>query len=188
MQLKRVITVARYERRLLGRNWIVRILLVWGIIAIIGEQYLLQGDQDVNRFMIALPGAIPYVNTYLFTLLQSILVILAVVEWRRREKSRDTLESGRVRSVGNTEYLWGKGLGIIVLLSIFQLFSLLLAMGINLFASESPFCFWDYPFYWSTLSFPALIFMTGLSIFVTGWIRNTGLGLVVLFTFFLGTL
>lgn len=62
--------------------------------------------------------------------------------------------------------------------------SLVIGMLLHIFASESPFNFWLYPFYWLTMIFPALVFALGFSFFIHAWVRHRGLSILILLVVF----
>ena len=184
MNLQNIQTVARYEIKYIRRTPIFTGIALIGLFVILFFQYSLQSkEQTFHWFMIALPSSIPFVNTYLFTILQSILVILAVSEWRGREKHADTLVTIQTKNISNTEYVTGKSLGIITILLVLNIISLASVMIMHVFDSDSPFQFFPYIFYLFTLSVPSLLFLLGFSILVTALIRNRGISLFILFIF-----
>ncbi|MEY8592620.1 hypothetical protein AALK14_14360 [Butyricimonas hominis] len=189
MNLQNIRTITRYERKFIRRNTVFQGIALLGLITIFLLQHSLQSKEQASYwFMIALPSSVPFVNTYLFTILQSVLIILAVSEWRRREKHTDTLVAIQTKNASNTEYIIGKSMGIITTLLILNAISIVSAVGIHIFDSDSPFQLFPYIFYWFTLSFPTLLFLTGLSILTTALVRNGGISMLFLFIFMLVSL
>lgn len=182
MNLQNIQTITRYERKYIRRSPVFQSIALLGLIAIFILQYTLQSKEHANYwFMIALPSSIPFVNAYLFVVLQSVLTILAVSEWRRREKHADTLVAIKTKKTSNTEYILGKSAGFIIALLVLNGVSIAFSMGIHIFDSDSPFQIFPYIFYWLTLSLPALLFMLGLSMLTTALIKNSGISMLVLF-------
>ena len=173
--------IARYELKLLWRSWLFYILLFLSLSWNILIQLLLQADIVIPEwYAVALPSSLPFLNAYLFNITQSFMVIFIVTEWFRQEKTLNTRESTRVRPFGNTAYILGKSLGIWGALTIANLLSVLAGLYINLFASSSPVDVAAYIFYWLTLTFPSLVFMLGLSVFMARWLKNQIFSLLLL--------
>lgn len=184
MNLQNIQTIAHYEIKYIRRTPIFTGIALIGLFVILFFQYFLQSkEQTFHWFMIALPSSIPFVNTYLFTILQSILVILAVNEWRGREKHADTLVTIQAKNISNTEYVTGKSLGIIATLLALNIISIASVMILHLFDSDSPFQLFPYIFYLFTLSVPSLLFLLGFSMLVTILVKNRGISMLILFIF-----
>ena len=184
MNLQNIQTVARYEIKYIHRTPIFTGIALIGLLVILFFQYYLQSkEQTFHWFMITLSSSIPFINTYLFTILQSILVILAVNEWKGREKHADTLVTIQAKNISNTEYATGKSLGIIVTLLALNIISLASVMVIHIFDSDFPFQFFPYIFYLFTLSFPSLLFLLGFSMLATALVKNRGISMFILFIF-----
>lgn len=184
MNLQNIQTIAHYEIKYIRRTPIFTSIALIGLFVILFFQYSLQSkEQTFYWFMIALPSSIPFVNTYLFTILQSILVILAVNEWRGREKHADTLVTIQAKNISNTEYVTGKSLGIIATLLALNIISIASVMIMHVFDSDSPFQLFPYIFYLFTLSVPSLLFLLGFSMLVTALVKNRGIAMIILFIF-----
>ena len=189
MNLQNIRLIARYESKYICRNPVFLGIAFCGLAVILTRQYSLQARGQVTYwFLDTLPSAIPFVNTYLFMILQSILIILAVCEWRASERRADTVEALRVLPFKNSEYITGKMLGIGVVIIALNLLSMLFAAGINIFASDVSFNGLLYLFYWITLAVPAMLFITGIAMLVTSFVRNRALAILLLTGFVICTL
>ncbi|RHR78970.1 hypothetical protein [Odoribacter sp. AF15-53] len=181
MNFHNIRLIARYESKYICRNPVFLGIALSGLIIIFIMQNLLQGKEHAGAwFLVSLSSAVPFINAYLFMILQSVLVILATSEWRTSEKRADTLEALRVHPFNNLVYITGKTLGVGIVLLVLNLLSMLLAAGINLFASDAPFDGLLYLFYGVTLSFPAMLFLTGLATLVSSFIKNRALTILLL--------
>ena len=181
MNLHNIRMIAHYESKCIGRNPVFIGIAFCGLIIIFCMQYFLQAREHAGYwFLTTLSSAVPFINAYLFMILQSLLVILATCEWRASEKRTDTLEALRVHDFNNPEYITGKTLGIGIVLLVLNLLSMLLAAGINLLASDAPFNGLLYLFYGITLTLPAMLFLTGLAYLVSSFVKNKALTLFLL--------
>lgn len=187
MKNRTIVCIAWQEYRLLWRNRVFRLVAFSLWVLVFCCQYVFQGDLASLWFMLALPSSMPFVNAYLVSVFQSFLVLFSVCEWRASERQADSLEAIRVRPVGNAEYLCGKAIGVVMTVVVVQFVSIMTVFMLNLFGSDSPFGGWAYLFYWLTLSFPALVFCTGLSMGITGLFRKQGVALSVLTLFLIAT-
>ena len=184
MNLQAIQTIARYEGKYIRRNISFAGITLVGILLIFLLQYLLQSREQSNYwFMVGLSSSIPFVNTYLFTILQSVLIIFFITEWRSREKHADTIVAMQTKDISNTEYILGKSLGIIFILLTINILSLAFAMGLNLWGSDSPFQLFPYIFYLLTLSLPSLLFLLGISMLTTAFVNRRGISILILFAF-----
>lgn len=185
MNIQQVKLVAHYEIKQLRRNWLFRLLLLTSIIGISLTHVLLQGEA-ARHDMIALPCSIPFVNAYLFNLLQSLMIIFIAGDFLIRDRQLDTLNALQVHPINNIEYFMGKTLGIGTIFISINLLILFLAIGFHVFFSYSPFALYPYAFYLFTLTIPSLIFMIGLTLCMNNIIKTQGLTILLLLGFLVG--
>ena len=133
--------------------------------------------------LIFLPAAMPYVNAVLFSVLQSFIIIFLAGNFLSRNRKCTSNEAFDVRPIANGEYIWGKGLGVVYLLTTLNVMVVLLVFVINLFGSVQPCSVWLYLFYFFTLTLPSLLFMTGCTILVKSFIKSEFLGVLFLLSF-----
>lgn len=137
----------------------------------------------VNSGLVTLSSYFPYESAYLFTILQIVPLIFLAGAFLGKERKMDSMDTviiarkvmltSRGMMIGFTKTFMGMA-GI----------SLFIGMLLHIFASESPFNFWIYPFYWFTLVLPALVFTLGFSFFIHTWLRHRGLSILVLLVVF----
>ena len=120
----------------------------------------------IVRDLFFLPAAMPYANAVLFSVLQSFIIIFLAGNFLSRNRKCTSNEAFDVRPIANGEYIWGKGLGVVYLLTTLNMMVVLLVFVINLFGSVQPCSVWLYLFYFFTLTLPSLLFMTGCTILV----------------------
>lgn len=183
-----VYQIAKHELTLLGRNWAFRVYALLGLSGIFLFHAVCQSTWGVYSWsMVALSSSIPHVNAFLFCLLQAFFMPFVVLDLWTRERHVGTLDSIRVHPESNREYLLGKFLGICFGFLFLSLFVMLLGMLVNGLASNAPFSFPVYMFYWFTLTLPSAVFMLGLSFFLVFALNNRWASLFLLMVFFVLT-
>lgn len=177
-----LIIIARHYSKLLLRN---RLFQVYYLITFASIIYIqIHNQSNLPKYSISglasLSSFIPYMNAYLFTLLQTILLLFLASGFLNRERKIDSMDAIFYRPESNTEYIWGMSLAFIFTFFIMAIISQVLAMLIHLFASEAPFNFGVYLFYLFTLILPSIIFTLGFSMFIVNLIKYRALSLVIL--------
>ena len=171
--------IACKEAKITCRSTPFRIFSVV-ILALVLYTHIREQGTTAQWAQVALPSSVPYLNTLLFQLLQTILVILLASEFHIKERRADTLEVLRVYPVSNFAYYTGKIGGVVVVLLFLNLLSLLMGACFNLFVSPSPFSLYPYLFYFFTLSLPTIICFTGIAFLVATIVRNRVLSIILL--------
>ena len=180
-----VCQVASCEAKLLWRSGLFRLncLLVIGCVG--GFHLFFQSHYcSFGWSFVALPSSYPYVNAFLFSLIQSFFILFVVGDLWEQERRTRTLDVFRIRSISNWEYMLGKFVGILYCSLLLDIFVMCLGGGINLFSSTASFNPVLYLFYGLTLAFPSLIFMLGISFFAFWGINNRWLASLTLLSFF----
>lgn len=178
-----------YEAKLQSRQFEYRSFAFFAVIGITLYQFFLQGQEYcVNWKMVALPCSVPLVNSYLFSVVQSLFAIIIFTDFPRREKLNGVLESIYVRPVGNGEYTWGRVLGSIILFVVVNIIVMLCCIILVNLNGWAPFNMWYYIFYLITLNIPSLVFVMGLSLWLSRIIRWRNLALILLFLWYIVSL
>ncbi len=183
MDFNTVIHIARISCRLVFRSWLFRFFLIFSCVGIFIFQLIFQGNETRYNIsgLITMASFIPYMNLYIYTILQAFVVIFLAGNYFTRERGLDTMETVHYRSVSNWELVLGYYLGFLVSFGVGALFSLFLGLCVHLFFSAAPFSLWAYLFYFLTLFIPSMIFYTGFSFFMFSVFREQTIGLVILF-------
>ncbi|WP_099290306.1 hypothetical protein [Butyricimonas sp. Marseille-P3923] len=183
-----VYQIAKSELLLLGRNWAFRVYALLLVVGVFSFHVACQSTYGVYSWsMVALPSSIPLVNAFLFCLFQSFFIPFAVLDLWSRERGTATLDVIRVHPESNLEYLAGKFTGIGAGLALLGLVVMSAGMAVNGIASNAPFSFPVYTFYWFTLTLPSTVFMLALSFFIVFSLNNRWLSLLSLMIVFLLT-
>ena len=116
MKMKRIMTVARYEARLVRRSWIFLIFTILGIIGIPCIQFLVGDISVAMKYSLnvgrsiwnlkALPSFIPYMNAYFFNGMQVLMIVFFVSEIEKRTRIT-TMEPLWTRPATTGELMWG---------------------------------------------------------------------------------
>jgi len=167
-----IIHVARYEGKLQRREWLFRVLFILSVVGVPVFQFLTQSREVVPRWnMVTLPGAMPFVNAYLFNIVQSLLLAFSGVGVLERDRSKGSTECFWIRSFDNVTYCIGKYLGLLGVFVGVNALSIGVSCLLNLFYSDAPFNLWHYLFYLLTLTFPTAVFFAGVGFWLSGMFR-----------------
>ncbi len=175
-----VYSIARYEFKRLSRNNAFRIILTFVTIGIILSNYFLFIEKGVATY-IRIPSSIPYFNFLFLNLFQSIIVLMFGTDFLKTDLGCDTSQALYTRPLSNLEYITGKSLGIIAVFVLYDLFIMILTLGINaLFIPDTPIAFSAHFLYLILFVIPTLVFTFGLSVFVMVLLRIQNLTIFLL--------
>ena len=181
MDRQHLLSFIRYEAKLLSREWNFKCMSVLSVMAVTALHLLYQSNFNQPVWAsISLASTIPYANAYFINYIQTFIAIFLAGRFLFQKKSSDTTDAIRIRPYTNTEYLWGKTFGFIFLILILDGILMCIAILIHLFASESPWDFYPYFFYFFTLPLPSLLFITGLTIILKSLFRRQKIALLIL--------
>ncbi|WP_294139406.1 hypothetical protein [uncultured Sanguibacteroides sp.] len=182
MTFPNINTVARYEAKILKRSWLFRVLAIVSLVGVIAFQIMIQGKLTfwTSWNLIAMSSYIPYMNLYLFGMAMAVAVIFLGGELLNRDRKLDTMEIIYARSMSNADYVIGKSWGIVRVFMGLALISLLLGGIVNLFLSDAPFNGFIYLFYWIVFLLPSLVFILGLTFWISSIVRNKALTILLL--------
>ena len=182
MNLHDILHVALYEAKQQRRQWEFRLFVFIAVIGITLYQFFLQGQGYCSNWkMVALPCSVPLVNAYLYSVVQSLFVILMVTDFPRREKLGGALDPIHARPMENGEYTWGRVLGNMILFGAVNLLVMLCCVFFVNLNSMAPLGIQYYIFYFVTLNIPSLVFVMGLSLWLSRVFRWRYLTMVLLF-------
>ena len=185
MNAREIFIVARYEFLVISRGVVFRVLTLLALLGVTWLQVALQGTGVAYSWtMVSTSSAMPLVNAYLFNIAQAFMIVFLVTDYDLREQRQGSLECIHARPVNNTDYFLGKVMAILWVFSCLGMVSGVICLAVNLFGSEAPWDPWVYLFYFLTLTFPSLLFFTGLSFLVTQLLRSRFLSQVLLLIVF----
>ncbi len=145
-------------------------------------QIFIQSDifNGTNSALITLASYFPYGNAYWFTILQTVPLIFLAGTFLGRERKVDSLDTIYYRPESNADYVIGMMMGFVKVFMAMAGILLLLGMLLHVLTSDSPLHVELYFFYWLTLIFPTLVFITGFSFFVYTCLSHRGLSILLL--------
>jgi ABC-type transport system involved in multi-copper enzyme maturation permease subunit len=176
-----IYTIARFESKILFRGWFFRIVAILSIIILgfINAGMVLK-NTGFNWTFVALPSFQPYSILMMFNLLQAVLAIFLSSDFARRDKNFDTSKVIYTRSMSNTEYVWGKTLGILYVFLVFNILVVLETAIFNLTTPLIKFHALSYAVYPLLISFPTVIFIIGLSYLFMTLTKNQAITFILL--------
>ena len=176
--------IAFYEARLLFRSWGFRIFSGLGLlILIIVTIGIASPSMFSPYFLSSLSGSIPLNSLKLFNIFQGIIVAFMATEFFKRDRKHDSIQVVFARSFSNVEYFMGKVLGIFSVFLLLNLVVLLITFVIHFFFSNTLFALQPYLLYTLLICLPSLIFMIGLSFFLSSLLRSQAVVFLILLAY-----
>ncbi len=176
-----VITVARYEAKILRRTWFFRLFSIGALFILtllnIGI-FSPVGDEPWD--LVAVPSSVPLLNLYILNLGQAIVVIFLASDFLKRDKKLDTIEVLYTRSMSNLEYVTGKTAGILRLFLSLNCVILLIGLTVNIISPAMKVDIISYIEFLLLISIPTLLFSLGLAFIMMLIIRNQAITFFVL--------
>jgi ABC-type transport system involved in multi-copper enzyme maturation permease subunit len=191
--LNNILTIARYERRILLRSWFFRILAILSLLYIGVFSGAMVFEKNPFTWMFrSMPAGLIYNNLYLLNVIQSVIAVFLATDFMKRDKKLNTSEVLFIRPMSNLEYVLGKTWGLISVFLILNAILIVLTSVYLIISKEIPFQFLPVLYYFLLLTLPTLLFITGLSYTLMIVIRNQPitflilLGYIALVMFYLG--
>lgn len=179
MDINTLKLVALQEMKQIRRNWLFIFFVFLVMTGILCLQIVMQ-TSSVAYNLRALPCSIPYLNALLYNFLQCLFVIFATGDFVHREVRKDTIAAIQTRAYENKEYLFGKVIGIVFSFFCLNIIAAFAAFVFQMITKQISFTFFPYIFYLFTLTFPTLLFITGLSLLVHSVVRSMFLAITCL--------
>lgn len=180
LSLRNILSVARYERKILFRSWFFRIFAILSLV-LIGVFH----GSTVSYFLDlrALSSSLLYSSMMMLNIVQSVIAMFLASDFMKRDKKLDTSEVLFIRPMSNEDYVIGKTWGIVSLFIYLNIAVMLEAFIITIAAGGISFMWQPYLYYFFLLSLPSLVFMLGLSFFLMGILKNQAITFVVLLAY-----
>ncbi|MBQ8867954.1 MAG: xanthan lyase [Bacteroidaceae bacterium] len=176
--MNNILSVAKYESKLLKRSWFFKVFSTLSVLLIGGASV---GILQMHKYALScIPSLAAYNLMLYFNVAQAIVSIFLASEYLKRDKQLDTSEVFYVRPLSNAEYLLGKMWGTIQVFLLLNLVVMAVALTI---------CYINIPEYVSPVSFivyflilnvPTLIYIIGLSTLMMLIVKNQALTFVIL--------
>jgi hypothetical protein len=186
--------IAFYEARLLFRSWGFRIFSGLGLIflALINIVFV-SPSLSTPYFLSSLSGSLPLNCLKLFNVFQGIIVAFMATEFFKRDRRHDSAQVVFARSFSNVEYFLGKAGGVFFVFVLLNFAVLVVTSVIHFFFSNTPFSLQPYFLYTVLICLPSLLFMMGLSFFLSSLMKSQVVVFILLLAYsflvlvFLGT-
>ncbi|MEE8377829.1 MAG: hypothetical protein V3R45_05620, partial [Candidatus Aminicenantaceae bacterium] len=160
--------IASNEARLLMRSWGFRIFSALALIILaLANIGIISRGISTPYYISSLSGSLPLNSLKLFNIFQGIIVALVATEFFKRDRKNDSIQVVFARSFSNVEYYLGKALGILSVFLLLNLAVLILTFVFHFFFSSTIFALQPYFLYFLLICLPTLIFMIGLSFFLS---------------------
>ena len=176
--LNNILSVAKYESKLLKRSWFFKVFSTLSVLLIGGASVTIL---EMQKYALScIPSLAAYNLMLYFNVAQAIVSIFLASEYLKRDKQLDTSEVFYVRPLSNAEYLLGKMWGTIQVFLLLNLLVMAVALTIcYIYIPEhvSPISFIMYFF---ILNVPTLIYIIGLSTLLMLVVKNQALTFVIL--------
>ena len=164
--------IIRNEMKLQMRSWVFRFFVVLSLVGVVVCQMYRQGGDDIHWKMVGLPCSIPLVNAYLFSLVQSLFLIVIMSDFPRRLVRSGLRDGVLVRPFGNTLYYWGSLTGVFLSFMAVCLSVMFVVILVVHSVSLAPFRLGYYLFYLLTLTIPCWVFVAGLMVFLSSYVSR----------------
>ena len=104
-------------------------------------------------------------------------------EFFKRDRKYDSVQAVLARSFSNVEYFLGKALGILSVFLLLNFAVLIITFVIHFFFSSTLFALQPYFLYTALICLPSLIFMIGLSFFLSSLLRSQAVVFFILLAY-----
>lgn len=176
--------IAFYEAKLLSRSWGFRVFSGLALILIgLFNVAIVSRSIATPYYMSSLSGSLPLNSLKFFNIFQGIIVAFMATEFFKRDRRDDSVQVIFTRSFSNLGYFLGKALGIFSVFLFLNLAVLALTFVIHFFFSNTVFSLQPYILYPLMISLPTLIFMIGLSFFLSSLLRSQAVVFMVLLAY-----
>jgi len=184
--INNILTVSRYESKLLLRSWFFRIFSILALfILFIYNLVILIVNEDASGTWsaYALPATIPYMNLVLLNVGQAIVAVFLASDFIKRDRKLDTSEVFYVHPLSNAEYVLGKIWGNIRVFLILNLLIMLESLIFTIASKNATVDWAAYPLYFLLVNVPTLVYIMGLSILLMRILKNQAITFVILLAY-----
>lgn len=156
--------IMRNEMKMQMRSWMFRFFCVLSLVGIVACQMYGHGAGCMAWKMVALPCSMPLMNAYLFSVLQSLFLVVIMSEFPRRLVRSGLRDGWMVRPFSNEVYYWGSLAGIFLLFFLVNVVEAFMVILLVNSVNAAPVSLSLYFFYILTLNIPCFFFVSGLTV------------------------
>lgn len=173
MKLQELTCIVGYEMKMQSRSWIFRVFILISLIGILACHMYWQGQGRCENWkMVALSCSMPLVNAYLFSVVQSLFLIIIMAGIPRRIARSGAFETIYARPFHNVTFYWGTVIGNFLLFLLLNVVVILAVVFMANLTSLAPVGWKYYIFYLLTLNIPAWVFVSGLTLWISSVTRS----------------
>lgn len=181
ISVRNILTITKFESKVLWRNWFFRILAIAGIFfTFVFNMAAYSSVGDGRQHMISPSWGPPYASMILISIGLAAAVIFLSSGIILKNKKIDTNEVFYVRPISNLEFVLGKAFSIFKLFFWLHVAFLVIIFIISITNPKVTFNPMAYVVYPMLMSLPTIVFATGLSFFLVTLIRNQPITIVLL--------
>jgi len=181
MSIKNILTISRFESKVLWRNWFFRIISIAGVGFITIFSIAVFSEVSTPRWLqLSNSWIMPYSTMVMIGIPQVAAVIFLATGLIKKDKKVDTNEVFFVRPISNLDFVLGKALALFKLFFLLNMALLCIPLVVNLtspYLEFNPLAFLMYPL---ITSVPSIVFTTGISFLLVTLIRNQPVTIVLL--------
>jgi hypothetical protein len=176
-----ILTIARYESKVVWRNWFFRIVSLAGIGFVVIFNLAIFSEIDLpRRFELSNSWMMPYTTMVMISIAQVAAVVFLATGLIKKYKILDTNEVFFSRPICYLDYVLGKALALFNLFFWLNMVLLCIPLIINLTnpnTAFNPLAFVIYPL---LTSLPSVVFTTGIAFLFVTLLRNQPITIVLL--------
>lgn len=178
MKLQELTCIVGYEMKMQSRSWIFRVFILISLIGILACHMYWQGQGRCENWkMVALSCSMPLVNAYLFSVVQSLFLIIIMAGVPRRIARSGAFETIYARPFHNVTFYWGTVIGNFLLFLLLNVVVILAVIFMVNLTSLAPVGWKYYIFYLLTLNIPAWVFVAGLTLWISSVTRSRAMAI-----------
>lgn len=170
MEITALKTAIFYEGKLARRNWLFYLF----ILGMLGYTIGVLIPWDIHHLLwykVALASSVLSRGVYFLNLFQSLIIVFLVCDIQRKRKKAETREVLSPRPISNGQSFCGEFFGILSSFLVVDVIFILVCVIINMVIPDSVVDFRVPLFYLLVRVLPPLVFITGLSLFVTRLVK-----------------
>lgn len=193
LSLHIILTIARYEAKILFRSWFFRIFSLASLALLILLNVFFFAQPFIQWWFRGIASSIPYFNILLLNVAQAVIGVFTASDFLKYDRKLDTTDVVYMRSLTNADYVLGKTLGVLAVFGVLNLLALIVALLFNVFFADVPVVAETYFLYPLLISVPTLFFIFGITFLLMSILRSQALtsiillGYIAVTIFFLGT-
>lgn len=181
ISIRNILTITKFESKVLWRNWFFRILAIAGIFfTFVFNMAAYSAVSDGRQHMISTSWGPPYASMILISIGLAAAVIFLASGIILKNKKIDTNEVFYVRPISNLEFVLGKACAVFKLFFWLHVAFLVIIFIISITNPKITFNPLAYLVYPMLMSLPTIVFATGISFFLVTIIRNQPITIVLL--------